>query len=134
MVPCDTHVCRIFSIILASLFQNVPVLPFPVSVLGAEFHVAVYKIQVCTHNLRFTVSPGVLERKKKCIENKCPGFQHVFVGGKFCRVFFFFFTACGDESDEMRENQELSIFSGEITSVECVNPNVKQCLLDFVYY
>lgn len=48
--------------------------------------------------------------------------------------FVFFFIACGDGRNEMREYQQLFIFSGEITSVECVNPNVKRCLLDFVYY
>lgn len=47
---------------------------------------------------------------------------------------FFFFTVCGDESNKMREYQQLFIFSGEITSVKCVNPSVKQCLLDFVCY
>lgn len=46
----------------------------------------------------------------------------------------FFLTACGDESHEMRQYQQLFIFSGEISSVECVNSNVKQCLLNFVYY
>lgn len=45
-----------------------------------------------------------------------------------------FFTAYGDESNKVKEYQQLFIFSGEITSVECVNPSVKQCLLDFVYY
>jgi len=34
----------------------------------------------------------------------------------------------------MRQYQQLFIFSGEISSVECVNSNVKQCLLNFAYF
>lgn len=46
-----------------------------------------YRFAHTTSGLQF--HPVYLKGKKKCIENKCPGFQHVFVGGKFCIVFFF---------------------------------------------
>lgn len=50
-----------------------------------------------------------------------------FVGTFFCSL-----AACRDESKETRQYQQLFIFSGEISSGECVPSNVKPCLLGFV--
>lgn len=45
--------------------DNICLLSLPVSVLGAKFHIAVYKIQVCTHKLRVYSSTRWTWKEKK---------------------------------------------------------------------
>lgn len=84
----DSSARGTFATTPASVFRQH--LPPVSSCIGARSEVSRCSLQdtglhTQTQGLQF--HPVDLKGKKKCLENKCPGFQHVFVGGRFCRDF-----------------------------------------------
>lgn len=68
-----TAMCTVRSLQCQHLYSNnICLLSLPVSVLGVKFHIAVYKIQVCTHKLRVYSSTRCTWKEKKMPRKQVP--------------------------------------------------------------